>query len=101
MTVVVTPWSANAKVEWRTYSNGRPALVLEDAETKEPLGRVSVNLPDEHMDDDEIALDHDFASVLEPILVKAGVLAPHHRVTKRKSTWVRFRVCRILEKDSD
>jgi hypothetical protein len=87
-------WLCN--MDWGVYSNGRFAMVLIDAIGGEPVGRATVNLVDEDLAADEIALNHDFADDLEASLVAAGVIAPHHRLVRPDGSWVDFRICKLL-----
>lgn len=81
---------------WARYSNGRIALELIDAETAEPIIRVSINLVDEPMEADEMAINHDFADVVEDTLVAAGLIEACHRTVKPRGSWVDFRICRVI-----
>lgn len=86
-------WLCN--IQWGCFSNGRIAFELIDA-IGEPVTRVTVNLVDEAMADDEIALNHDYADDLEASLVAAGIIAPHHRLVRPHGSWVDFRICKLL-----
>jgi hypothetical protein len=81
---------------WARYRNGRFALELIDAETGEPLYRVSSNLVDAQMASDEMALNHDFVDVVEPLLVKEGLIAANHRTVRPSDSFVSFHVCRVI-----
>lgn len=55
------------------YENGRPAIVLRDAKTMEPVVKASVNIVDIEMTDEEIALRTDCVETL----VAADIVQPN------------------------
>lgn len=81
---------------WARYRNGRLALELIDAKTSEPIARASVNLVDAQMASDEMALNHDFADLVEPALVKECLITAHHRKTRPVGSFVTFKICRVI-----
>lgn len=85
-----------ASLQWARYGNGRLALQLMDAETGEPLYRVSTNLVDVQMASDEMALNNDFADSVESALVNEGLIASHHRKAKPAGSFVAFKICRVI-----
>jgi hypothetical protein len=58
MQVKFQQWTCN--VRFGKYPNGRTAILLTDTETDQPIAKATVNLPDEPMADDEVAIK-DFA----------------------------------------
>jgi len=66
----------DCKVQVKQFYNGRPAIVLTDAHDGSPVTRVSINVPDEDLEDHETVI-RDYgenAGVLE-VLVEAGVVS--------------------------
>lgn len=65
-------------VNFRNYQNGRTAITLTDHETGEPIATATINLVDNDLDKNEVAINHDCPEA-GPALVKAGILEPAHR----------------------
>ena len=82
------------KIERHRYMNGRAAITLTDEETGEPVATASVNLVDQDLAPDEVAVNHDHPQ-LGPLLVEAGILEPAHRSIE--SRWVTWQVHKRVE----
>ena len=87
-------------VAFAMYGNKRTAIQLFDAETHEPIATASVNLINEPMEADEIAIkDYSENEGMLDALVKAGVVSTPLRFVE--SGWVSIPVCHLLEKGED
>ncbi len=82
------------KIERLRYDNGRTAIVLTDNDTGEPVATASVNLVDQDLAPDEIAINHDHPQ-LGPLLVEAGILEHAHRSIE--SRWVTWQIHKLVE----
>lgn len=76
MTTVQTPFGL-ARVTIHHYRNGRPAIVLDDAETGEPICVASINIPEFPVADGFVLLkgwseNEGFPELLEA----AGIVGP-------------------------
>ena len=93
-TVKFRDW--NCFVEWKQYSNGRPALTLRQIETGEPIAVASINLPHEALEPDEIFIkDYSENEGMLDALVKAEIIFPLHcRVPVGHTTAA---LCRLVE----
>lgn len=82
-------------VSFAQYGNGRTAIRLTDAETKQPIATASVNLPDEEMADDEVAIKNwsENEGMLE-VLMGAGIVSGPVRFTY--SGYVTVPICQLL-----
>lgn len=74
--------------------NNRVALKIHDEDG--PYASVSVNLADEELGDDELAIDSLGREFIGP-LVKAGILLQSHRSIEREfPSWtIKYKVCRL------
>jgi len=82
-------------VEFATYSNGRTAIQLRDANDGQPIATATVNLPDEPMAEDEVAIkNYSENSGMLDILIDTGVIASPHREIPRG--FVTIPVCALL-----
>jgi hypothetical protein len=82
-------------LRWGQYSNGRLALILLDETDGQPVSKVTVNLVDEELASDEIALNHELTEEWEAAMVKHGWINPSHRTVQPSTSWVDFRICRL------
>ncbi|MEW7987684.1 MAG: hypothetical protein AB2777_20700 [Candidatus Thiodiazotropha endolucinida] len=82
-------------LSWKSYGNGRPALELLHAETGEPIARASINLVNEPMADDEIAINHDFRDELLSCLTQAEIIYPPHRYVTPPGSFVEFAIVTV------
>lgn len=58
------------------YSNGRTAITLSDAEDFMPIAKATVNIPEAHLEDDEVLIkDWSENEGIYQALVKAGVIS--------------------------
>jgi hypothetical protein len=71
-------------------------MQLHDAVTCEPMFKVTVNLVEENLAKDEIALNQECDDDVEASLVTAGIIAPHHRQVRPEGSWTDFRICKLL-----
>jgi len=82
-------------VRFHTYSNGRPAIVLIDAEDGSPIATASVNVPEEKLAIDEIAIkDYSENEGMLEVMVYAGIVS--EPVRKIKSGFVTIPICKLL-----
>lgn len=82
-------------INFATYANGRTAIQLCDATDGQPVSMATVNLPDEHMVEDEVAIkDYSENSGMVDTLVAAGVIARPHRAVP--SGFVTIPVCSLM-----
>lgn len=59
-----------------SYGNGRRAIELFEVETKEPIAVATINLPEEHLEDDELFIkDYSENSGMLKCLSEAGVIS--------------------------
>ncbi len=79
----------------RYMDNDRIAIVLNDANTAEPIAVGTVNLVDAPLKHDEVALNHDFAEEMEEALIDAEVIMPSHRSVHPTTSWVPFRIVKL------
>ncbi len=95
MNKTVTFLGFKCNVEVKRFGNNRPALVLTDAEDGSPVARVSVNLPEVEMADNETGIKNwsENEGLLE-ILVEGGVVSEPNRYAE--SGHVRVPICTIL-----
>lgn len=65
------------------YSNNRIALQLIDEEDRSPVAKCTVNLPDEPLAEDEVAIKNwsENKGILE-VLIDARIISPPHRTVK-------------------
>lgn len=78
----------------RFASTDRIALYLEDSMGC-PMTRISVNMPDAEMADDETAIkNHSENEGILQILIDAGIVSEPVRYIK--GGWVEFPVCKVL-----
>lgn len=61
-------------VSLRKYSNGRIAIILNDAENGEAVAVASVNLVQELMTEDQVALDEPNVPNITEALIEAGIV---------------------------
>jgi hypothetical protein len=89
---------APVTIAWRCYGNGRLALLLE-CENGEPFTNATVNLPDEPLAPDEIAV-HDYGehTGVVDFLVENGIAQPPHRYVP--SGYVLVPICRLIDRPS-
>jgi len=82
-------------LEWRRYTNGRPALLLIDSTTDgEEVAVASVNLPDIELEPDEICIkDYSENEGMLSALVTAGIVEKPHRF--ERSGFVTIPICRL------
>lgn len=86
------------------YGNQRIALVvLDDGSRTARTGQISggfkltVNLPDEALDDDEVAIkDYSENEGVLAALIGVKVVAPPHRFVPSINGHVQFPICRLL-----
>jgi hypothetical protein len=59
-----------------TYANGRQVIELEIAETGEPMCKATVNMPEIHLEKDEVIIKNysENEGIFE-ILIQAGIIA--------------------------
>lgn len=78
------------------YPNGRPALVLSDAETGEPIARATVNLPDEAQKPNHVFVKNcDENEGIMQALVEARIITPAHRIVS--SGFITVGECRLVQ----
>ena len=82
------------KIERLRYNNGRTAIVLTDNDTGEPIATATVNLVDQDLAPDEVAINHDCPKAGQA-LVEAGILEPSHRAVS--GPWADWRIHRLVE----
>ena len=83
------------KLHRKTYPNDRPALFLHHQTTGELLALVTVNMPLEKLDDDEIIIKgHGDNDGVIKALTSVGVVSQPHRHIR--SGYVEFPVCKLL-----
>ena len=81
-------------VAFAKYGNGRLAIQLMDAFTGEVIAVASVNLPDEPMEADEIAIkDYSENEGMLEALMKAKVVSAPLRYVE--SGWVSIPICHL------
>lgn len=81
MNVTFRTW--DCRLDIKRYSNGRPALLLRDSLTGEPVAVCTVNVPEAALDRDEIIIK-DYAEndgVLNTLVAADLVFLPHRFVT--------------------
>lgn len=70
-------------IGWAQYSNDRRAIQLMtmvDGVYEEPVTRATVNIPEHHLNEDEVAIkDWSENEGMVEALVEAGVIHPPHR----------------------
>lgn len=74
--IVVTFLGEQCEVSFAHYNNGRRAIELTIQESGEPMAVASVNLPDEPIEDDEVAIKNysENEGILE-VLIHANVIS--------------------------
>lgn len=78
---------------WAQYSNGRPALVLVDADG-ERIAVATVNMPEVYLEDGEVLIkDYNENVGMTDALVEAGIIDPPHRTVP--AGWVSADVARL------
>jgi len=80
---------------WSKYGNGRIALQLYSVEDGQPYATASINLPEQDIKPDEVAIK-DYSEnegILDAIVIAGLVETPHRFV---RSGMVRIPVCRII-----
>ena len=78
--------------EGRYYCNGRVAI-LSDTEDGEPYCDITVNIPDEPLEENEVVIDQLCDSIgLLALLIEKGIMTPHHRTVR--SGFCDFKICR-------
>ena len=87
----------NCRLHLRRYANNRPALVLNDAETNEPIATASVNLIDEPISLNEIAIkDYSENEGMFKALVGFGLIEPSP-ARKVRSGWVEIPIAKLTK----
>ena len=82
-------------LEKKTYPNNRIALQLIDAEDGSPVAMVTVNLPDEQLNDDEVLIkDYSENEGMYQALVDAKVIS--EAISYVQSGFVEVPKCKIL-----
>lgn len=84
----------NCIVRKREYANGRPALVLVDAEDGSPIAKATVNLPDVPLGKNQVAIK-DWAENegMLKALTEAGIVKPTGQTIR--SGYVDVPVCEL------
>ena len=81
MNVKFKKW--NCKINVREYGNGRTALQLVDAKTSEPIATATVNVPDEHLEENEILIkNYSENTGMLAALVGAGIVTDTGKTIK-------------------
>ena len=82
-------------VQYAKYFNGRMAIQLIDFDDGSPIATASVNLPDVHMETDEIAIkDYNENKGVLDALVEAGIVSKPLRY--ESSGYVTIPICTVL-----
>ena len=86
------------KPQWSRYRhNNRLALRLVDWQDFTPVANASINLVDVPMNEDEMAINHDFADEVELALVEAGICYMHHREVAPRGAHCNFKIVRLCK----
>ena len=87
--------SWHCHVTYAEYGNGRLAIVLTDSTTHQPIAKASINVPDEVLASDEVAIK-DFAENrgMLSVLVAAGVVSQPLRFVD--SGYVSVPICKYI-----
>ena len=85
-------------IEFHEYSNKRTAIELVNKDGS-PHGRITINLPDEDLKDNEVAIDNNMRMFL-PELRGCGLLGEKLRtITKKYAMWsADYAICELLSK---
>lgn len=91
---------AVCRLDWSTYQDGRRALRLVHAADGSPMATASVNLPEEPMAEDEMAIKSysGNAGLLTRLIEKGIVSRPLRHV---QSGYVEIPICRVLVAPDD
>ena len=86
----------NTVTKFACYENGRPAILLVDANDESPIATASVNLPDINLAEGLIAIkDYAENEGMLNALMDAGIVSPP--VAYIPTGFVTVPVCRLLE----
>lgn len=92
-TVKFKDWECD--VNFAQYGNGRTAIQLKDVEDHSLIATASVNLPDEPLKDDEIAIrDSEENFGMQLALFDAGIVSTPLRWVH--SGWIKIPICKLL-----
>ena len=79
------------------YKNGRTAIWLKEANTGEPIAKVTVNIPEEFLEDDEVIIKtYAENKGMLAALQKAGIVGEPVRVAV--ATYEPVPICKLLFK---
>ena len=93
MNVKFQDWDCIAT--YAQYGNGRLAIILVDAEDSSPIATATVNLPDEDMTDDEVAIkDYSENEGMLAALLDSGLISKPVRLAF--SGFVTVPICKFL-----
>jgi hypothetical protein len=85
------------RLTFHKYNNGRPAIILEDLTDLSTVAVASVNIPDELLEEDEIAIkDYSENEGMLECLVNAGVVSQPTRHCM--TDFVLVPICKLLIK---
>jgi hypothetical protein len=96
MNVIFKDWKCT--INFAKYSNGRTAIQLFDVDDGQPIATASVNLVDEPMAADEVAIkDYSENEGMFNVLNQAGLISDPVRFTS--SGFIRdIPICKLLRK---
>jgi len=82
-------------LEFGQYKNGRVAIECVDAIDGDPICVATVNIPDEHIEDDEVIIKNwsENEGILDE-LIKANIIGPSIRTIQ--TGFVVANVCKLL-----
>lgn len=87
--------SYDCKIVKGVYSNGRTAMELVDATDGEPVCTATVNIPETHIEKDEVIIKNysENEGILD-VLIEAGVISKPSRTIQ--TGYVEAHVCKLL-----
>ena len=95
-TVKFMDWDCD--VEFAQYQNCRVAILLVDSVDGSPIATATVNLPDERMEKDEVAIkDYSENEGMFAALKEAGLISDPIRYVQ--SGWVEVPICKLTTGD--
>lgn len=78
------------------YNNNRQVIELEIAETGEPMCVATVNIPDVHLEKDEVIIkDHSENEGIFEILLNAGIIKDTGK--RAQTTFVQCPIAKLIE----
>lgn len=87
-------------IRWKYYSNGRTALELVDYEDHQSIAVITVNLPNENLQSDEILIkDWSENEGMIGVLQKVNIIGPV--IESVKTGFVTAKKCKLLIKQSN